>query len=115
MPPGVSYTWLSYQLYIVLALLVTRYYDYGNAVTTEAGIANQFRRNARAGVSGVDVDNIAVLFGQERNGPGTIKASLSITYHSRYLEGKARIESLLQPPGGAGIRGPPAIKRESSK
>jgi hypothetical protein len=115
MPPGVSYTWLSYQLYIVLALLVTRYYDYGNAVTTEAGIANQFRRNARAGDSGVDVDNIAVLSGQERNSPGTIKASLSITYHSRYLEGKARIESLLQPPGGVGIRGPPAIKRESSK
>jgi hypothetical protein len=29
MPPGVSYTWLSYQFYIVLALLVMRYYDYG--------------------------------------------------------------------------------------
>jgi hypothetical protein len=81
----------------------------GNAVITEAGIAIQFRRNARAGVSGVDVDNITVLFGQERKGPETIKASLSITYHSRYLEGKARIENLLQPPRGAGIRGPPAI------
>lgn len=92
----VQYVWLCYQLYVVLATLVARYCYSGNGTTTEARIAKHLSREPNAKNPDDDHAETSILFGQERNGSGTIKASLTVTYHNRYLKGKACMDRLLR-------------------
>jgi len=97
MPLKMQYAWLCYQLYVILAMLVARYYHGVESPSTEAKIMKELTRNWDA-KSGCCIENQSILFGHDRNDSGTIKASLSVTYCKRYLEGKACLNRLLGQP-----------------
>ncbi|KAJ5385313.1 hypothetical protein N7517_003224 [Penicillium concentricum] len=88
MPLPVQYAWLGYQIFAVLVTLVARYSHAARVTTTESHIAQLLGQEACE-------QEQTLLFGYARNDPGTIKASLSITYHARYLDGKEHIARLL--------------------
>lgn len=105
MTQELQYVWLCYQLYVVLAMHILRYSTLGRSTTTEAQLAKclsyrgQSQATERGSVS--DVNEPAVLFGHTRHGAGTIKASVAITYHDRYQEGKVAVEQLLRRRNGS--------------
>lgn len=89
MPPEVQYAWLSYQIYVVLVMHIIRYTGSGSWASTEARIVQAFMK------AGAGIDKGSILFGQNREDPGLIKASLKITPKNRYREGKEYLEQLL--------------------
>jgi len=99
MPRTIQYVWLCYQLYVVLTMIVARYLNSWSNTTTEVSIAEQLGRHLSMGKGNTSQQPAAILFGQVRNGSGTIKASLSITYHNQYHEGKAHMDRLLHRSG----------------
>jgi hypothetical protein len=96
MPLNVQYAWLCYQLYVVVAMLITRYYHGGDSTNTEAHIAEEFSKKSNGRNGGNGDAETSILFGQDRHGSGTMKVSLSVVYHSRYREGQAYMNRLLQ-------------------
>lgn len=96
MPLPVQCVWLSYQIYLVVAMHVARYTQSGLGATTEARIAEALTsKDARRGNANVDGE-ASILFGHERGGAGTVKATWSATYHRRNLEGAEAMKELLR-------------------
>lgn len=100
MPVEVQYVWLSYQLYVVLAMHVVRYSVAGRSTTTESKLAECLGRGSLLQTAGKDstttANESAVLFGHKRDGEGTLKAQVAFTYHERYGQGKIAVEQLLR-------------------
>lgn len=102
MPLNVQYTWLCYQLYVVVAMLISRYYHGGDSTNTEAHIAEEFSKKSNRRNDGNDGNDgngdaeRSILFEQDRQGSGVMKVSLSVVYHNRYREGQAYMNRLLQ-------------------
>ncbi|KAJ4152246.1 hypothetical protein NW754_004041 [Fusarium falciforme] len=99
MDEKLQYVWLCYQLYLVLAMHIVRYSTLGRSTTTEAKLAQCLSRPRQSKAIDGDSTNAdnesAVLFGHTRDGEGTVKARVAITYHNRYAEGKMAVEQLL--------------------
>jgi hypothetical protein len=95
MPLTMQYTWLCYQMYVVLTMLVTRYFYSVNGTSTEAGIAEQLSRHLSVENRNDAEEEAAILFGQKRNASTTIKASLLVTYHDHYKDGEKHLNTLL--------------------
>ncbi|KAH7370591.1 hypothetical protein BKA65DRAFT_20764 [Rhexocercosporidium sp. MPI-PUGE-AT-0058] len=97
MPLTIQYVWLCCQLYVVLTMLVTRYFYRVNGTATEARIAKQLSRQLskdnRSGAE--DMEGTSILFGQERNCATTVKASLVVTYHDRWRDGKNHLNAII--------------------
>jgi len=89
MPTAIQYAWLSYQIYIVMAMHIIRYTHSGTWASTEAQIVSAFA-NASSGNG-----EHSILFGQSRKDPGLVKATLTVTYKNRYREGKECMEQLM--------------------
>ncbi|KAK4496814.1 hypothetical protein PRZ48_012798 [Zasmidium cellare] len=85
MPEGIQYFWISSQMYLVLAMYVSRYTSIGLWASMEEWIAEVLVRNGDGGFVFVD--------GQSGLG---VKARLESTHHRHYGEAKAAAESLLQ-------------------
>ncbi|KAI5920640.1 hypothetical protein F4810DRAFT_702810 [Camillea tinctor] len=95
MPLDLQYVWLSYQIYVVLAMHVVRYSHFSNRTTTEVKIAEAFRRQMCTNCNAGAENEYSILFGHSLDGPGTLKVTLSITYHNRYKEGQECLQNLL--------------------
>lgn len=94
MPLEVQFVWLSYQIYLVGAMHIARYTQSGLGSTTEAHIAAALvAQDAKAKEPEKET---SILFGHERHGEGTVKATWSATYHSRNAEGKIAMKALLR-------------------
>lgn len=89
MPLPVQYTWIGYQIYTVLAMITARYLSSFGATTTESYIAKILEQET-------DEKERALLFGQKRDSNSTIKASLFVTYHRSYGDGKRHAAKLLR-------------------
>lgn len=97
MPAYLQYFWMSYQLYLVLAMHVARYWEVIESCTTlEAKIARALERNKDEDT--MDCKRAAILFGHSRHGRETIRVDVSITYHGRHQEGKDQTAGLLARP-----------------
>ncbi|KAI0891876.1 hypothetical protein F4806DRAFT_489253 [Annulohypoxylon nitens] len=98
MPLDLQYVWLSYQIYVVLAMHIIRYSHISNQTTTEVKIAEAFGsqmcRNCTAGSE----RECSILFGHTREDPGTLKVNLSTTYYNRNQEGQEFLKALLDRP-----------------
>ncbi|PFH59342.1 hypothetical protein XA68_12494 [Ophiocordyceps unilateralis] len=95
MPLQVQYVWLCYQMYAVVATHITRYSRVG-LVDTAHGIAKAFTEPEHQQDSPYSHRACTILFGSDRQSPSTLVVSLAVTYHSRYMEGKKAMESLLK-------------------
>lgn len=87
---AVQKAWLCYQIFSGLTMIVMRYSHRDSDTSTEAMIAEHFRKQ------GPGSEKTAILFGLSRGGSETIKASFVPTYHNRFLEGQARMDELLR-------------------
>lgn len=96
MSVDIQYVWLAYQIYVVLAMHVSRYSNFGKSVTTEAKIAEAFSRQMCGRCTAGAEKECSILFGHSPDGPETLKVNLSITYHNRYREGQASLQALLK-------------------
>lgn len=94
MPLEVQYVWLSYQVYLMGAMHVARYTQSGLGSTTEARIAEALAAQEAQGKG--PREEASILFGHEKYGEGTVKATWSATYHTRNLEGKKAMQALLR-------------------
>lgn len=82
----VQYTWVSYQIYAVLAMYIARYTNAKNWATTEYEIAKKlFDENTGRNV----------LFGGEKADGSAVLAHLDVTYHNRYAEARDHMIQLL--------------------
>lgn len=98
MPPEIQYVWLTYYLYVVIAMHVTRYCYVGHSATTEAKIAQAFAGQGRGANVPAAAREASILFGHERDGSQTLRVDLSVTYHERNKYGRDRMEELLGRP-----------------
>ncbi|KAI0454255.1 hypothetical protein F5B21DRAFT_504541 [Xylaria acuta] len=96
MPVHLQYVWLGYQIYVVFAMHVSRYSFFGNSATTEAKIADGFSQQMCGSCTAGAEKESCILFGHSRDGPETLKVTLSITYHNRYREGQESLQTLLR-------------------
>ncbi|KAK8133129.1 hypothetical protein PG999_001302 [Apiospora kogelbergensis] len=100
MPPDIQYVWLGWQLYVVLAMHVSRYSNVGASTSTEYGTAVAFmkrlgparppanqQQNRRDG---------SILFGHSVEGRETMRVDLTVTYHRRNQEGKDAVKDMLR-------------------
>lgn len=95
MPTQIQYMWLSYQLYVVFAMYISRYSQVGKMASTEYKIADAFvKQGAATGRS--DERSSAILFGHKRSGQQTLRIDLTVTYHSRNAEGRDAMHNLLK-------------------
>lgn len=95
MPVPLQNVWLCYQLYVVLAMHVTRYSRLGSESSTSAALADALAREGCTEV-GITKSEHAVLFGHTRDGPETLKVGVVSTYHDRYKTGKDALGNLLR-------------------
>ncbi|ROW03790.1 hypothetical protein VMCG_05395 [Cytospora schulzeri] len=79
MPVSLQNIWLCYQLYVVLAMLVSRYSGLGSGSTTSTALANALSKEGFTGRE-FNKSEHAILFGHTRNGPETLKRSGRGTY-----------------------------------
>ncbi|KAK2017023.1 hypothetical protein LZ32DRAFT_601012 [Colletotrichum eremochloae] len=93
MPGPIASVWLCYQMYVVLVMHLVRYSSLAWASTTEVAIATELSRGLSC--SNENEYDSSILFGQERNGLGTIKARVAVTYHNSYGAGKRAMDNLL--------------------
>lgn len=97
MPLRVQCVWLSYQMYLVVAMHVARYTQSGLGSTTESRIAKTLAfEAAKLDDNGERREEVSILFGHERKGEGTVKATWKVSHCSRNLEGKKEMEKLLR-------------------
>lgn len=97
MPIAVQKVWVCYQFYSSLAMFVMRYTQGSSGTSTEARIAEHFRKQEESmPTTDSDKSESAILFGHSRDGNETIKASFVPTYHHRFLEGQACMDKLLR-------------------
>ena len=96
MPPKIQYVWLTYYLYVVITMHITRYCYIGHSATTEAKIAQAFAGQVRGGIVPASAREGSILFGHQRDGSQTLRVDLSVTYHDRNQDGKNRMEELLE-------------------
>ncbi|KAJ9653652.1 hypothetical protein H2198_007203 [Neophaeococcomyces mojaviensis] len=89
MPIDIQYAWLSYQIYVVLSMHLIRYTHSGSWASTQARIVQAFTTTSNGN------DERSILFGQNREDAGLVKATLKIMYKNRYGEGKECMEQLL--------------------
>jgi hypothetical protein len=96
MPLKLQYVWMSYQIYVILAMHITRYSHYGDSATTEANIAKAFSKQLCGHCTAGSEQECSILFGHKRHGPETLRVDLTITYHNRFKEGQESLRQLLQ-------------------
>lgn len=96
MPIEIQYIWLTHQLYVVIAMHISRYLYVGQSATTEAKIAEAFTKQAKGKQESASVREASILFGHQGKGEQTLKVDLTVTYHKRNKEGKERLEELLR-------------------
>ncbi|EFX00367.1 hypothetical protein CMQ_7369 [Grosmannia clavigera kw1407] len=89
MPAHIQYVWLCYQTYIVAAMCVGRYSLARFSTTTESRIGELLAPRPDT------AQEQTILFGQARDGLGTVRASAETTYFRRYEEGRNFMQQLL--------------------
>jgi len=94
MPVGVQYAWLSWQLYVVLALHVSRYSNVGVLASTESGAAEAFSRQL-ARQTGAR-RNASILLGHAASGRDVLRVDLTVSYHRRNQEGRDIVKDMLR-------------------
>ncbi|OHE99424.1 hypothetical protein CORC01_05224 [Colletotrichum orchidophilum] len=96
MPVFVQYIWTVWQIWQVLVMHFDRYTQRGmSRTTTDAAIAAKLYKNFQPG----EADRVfrsTILFGQRRNGPAVVKASLSLTVADSYADGKKVLKSAVR-------------------
>lgn len=90
--------WLSYQIYVVLAMHIIRYSHISNQTTTEVKIAEAFGSQMCRTCTAGSERECSILFGHTREDPGTPKVKLSTTYYNRNQEGQEFLKVLLDRP-----------------
>ncbi|KAK8080293.1 hypothetical protein PG997_008111 [Apiospora hydei] len=100
MPVGIQHIWLGWQLYIVLAMYISRYSHVGASTSTEYGAAEAFmnRLHPPCNTTGNQQNRRhgSILFGNSKNGLDMMRADLTVTYHSRNQEGKDAFRGMLR-------------------
>lgn len=76
---GLEYVWLGYQLYVMLAMHVARYWPASQASTAESGLIRHLGEGPGPGCGHCGRRG-AVLFGHERLGPSTVKVRSLLRY-----------------------------------
>ncbi|KAI8710872.1 hypothetical protein NCS52_01530000 [Fusarium sp. LHS14.1] len=95
MPLTIQYIWTMWQVYIVIAMHFDRYTQRGTwSSNTESRIAQLLAQKTRTEHEDHCKEN-SILFGQERNGPGVVKATLVTTIVDSYKEGKHCMKNLI--------------------
>ncbi|KAL7897662.1 hypothetical protein HDV63DRAFT_376409 [Trichoderma sp. SZMC 28014] len=95
MPIEVQKVWVCYHLYSGFAMIVMRYTS--SSTSTEAMIAEHFRKQEESSSTAYgEKEETAILFGHTRDGSETMKVSFIPTYHNRFLEGQACMDTLLR-------------------
>ncbi|KAL9477540.1 hypothetical protein ACSS6W_007381 [Trichoderma asperelloides] len=87
MPIAVQKIWVCYQFYSGLAMIVLRYTHGCSDTSTEAMIAEHFKKQQESvPITDDGKQETAILFGATRDGSETIKASFVPAYHNRFLD-----------------------------
>jgi hypothetical protein len=95
MPLNIQYVWTVWQVYIVIVMHLDRYTQRGAwSSTTESRIAQLFTGKSRTEYEDPCSEH-SILFGQKRNRPGVVKATLVTTIVESYKEGKDCMKSLV--------------------
>lgn len=95
MPSRLQYMWLSYQLYVVFAMYISRFSRVGRMASTEYKIADAFVKQGSA-MGSTEKRGSSILFGHDRFGSETLRVNLTVTYHSRNAEGRDAMRNLLR-------------------
>ena len=96
MPIEIQYVWLTYYLWVVITMHITRYCCIGHSATTEAKIAQAFAGQVRGSGVPASAREGSILFGHQSDGPQTLRVDLSVTYHDRNQDGRDRMAELLE-------------------
>ncbi|KAL6823496.1 hypothetical protein V8C40DRAFT_248214 [Trichoderma camerunense] len=95
MPIGIQKVWLCYQFYCGLAMIVMRYSHGDSGTSTEAMIAENFRKQEIEPTVIGEKKEAAILFGITREGDETMKVIFVPSYHNRFMEGQECMNTLL--------------------
>ncbi|KAK6449451.1 hypothetical protein FP744_10005701 [Trichoderma asperellum] len=96
-PIAVQKIWVCYQFYSSLAMIVLRYTHGRSDTSTEAMIAEHFKKQQESvPITDGGKQETAILFGVTRDGNEIIKASFVPAYHNRFSDGRACMDKLLR-------------------
>lgn len=95
MTQPVQKIWLSYKLYCVLAMHVTRYSRAGSSSNTVDALAEALSNGDLKFDETGSSSERCILFGHTRAGVETLKINLTSTYHRRYKHAKEAMDHLV--------------------